>query len=145
MLLLFDTNTFTDYKHQFTKADYAHLVMSMVVWYELTATTIDNSDWQYYEALRLRAAKEERLLAPIMNDWRETAKLVARLRWQDKREGHGKTPSLPDATKLQNDALIARAAFLHGCCVVTSNLKDFARIQTLLDFAFLDAAVYFAL
>ena len=145
MLLLFDTNTFTNYRNQLDKADEAHLAVSMVVWYELTANTINRNDWQYYEALRQRAAQAGRLFTPTMNDWRETAKLVARLRFQDKRSGHGKTPPLADATRLQNDALIARTAFLHHCTVVTANLKDFERIRTFLKFNLLDAAEYFAL
>lgn len=143
MLLLFDTNTYTSYKQHFAKNDHAHLAMSIVIWYELTATTLHPSDLQAYEGLRHTAAAQGRLFTPTMSDWREAAKVVARLRFADKRAGHGKTPALSDATALQNDALIARAAFIHKCTVVTTNLKDFERLRHHWHFGLLDAADYF--
>lgn len=141
---LFDTSTFTAYKRHFREADFAAMALSMVVWYELAANPIDKSDKQRLEAWRLAAARENRLLTPTMQDWRLSAQLVARLRFQDRLQHHGRTPPSVNPIRLQNDALIARAAFVHNCYVVTVNRKDFERLQQELAFTLLDAADYFA-
>ena len=129
---LFDTNVFLSYGSLITNDELARSAMSIVVMYELTATTNDNSQRQRYEAVRRYYLKTDRLLVPTGNDWWEAAKLVARLRFGEKAARRGKTPPLPDAQRLQNDVLIARTAALSGCYVVTSNVDDFLRIQTYL-------------
>lgn len=139
---LFDTNVFQSYKTYLSDYDYSRMALSMVVWYELTANTITSDEWQTYEAWRNAAQKEKRLLTPTMNDWRECAKLVARVRWKEKRDHHGQTPRT-NATKLQNDALIARAAYLHDAVVVTGNTSDFLKLQHFLNFKFASANDYF--
>ena len=139
---LFDTNVFTAYKRLITPRDLARMALSMVVWYELTANTITPDDLQTYEAWRVAAQKENRLLTPTMNDWRECAKLVARARWQEKRDHHGLTPRT-EATKLQNDALIARAAYLRDAVVITNNVADFRKLKEFLNFKLTPANYYF--
>ena len=118
------------------------MALSMVVWYELTANTITLDDLQTYEAWRVAAQKENRLLTPTMNDWRECAKLVARVRWQEKRDHHGLTPRT-EAAKLQNDALIARAAYLRDAVVITNNVADFRKLKEFLNFKLTPADYYF--
>lgn len=129
---LFDTNVFHDYKYVMTERDLLASVLSVVVLYELTATTNDHSDRQRYEALRIHYHKAHNLLVPSLSDWWEAAKIVARIRYGEKVARSGKTPPLPDAQRLQNDVLIARTAAMNNCFVVTSNVDDFLKIQTYL-------------
>jgi len=98
---------------------------SIVVLYELTATTIRKSDFQDLDFIRQTFHKKGDLLVPTMTDWWETAKLIRRLRFGEKAASKGKTPKVTDAHRLQNDALIARSASLHDCFVVTTNIADF--------------------
>ena len=142
---VFDTNIFLSYKHRLTDSDITRMGLSIVVWYELTATTLDQTTWQLYESWRFLAYKQDRLLTPTMNDWRESAKLVARVRFDDKRRAHGLTPKDGHATQLQNDALIARAAYLKGFTVVTENVGDFQKLQRFLKFDLVPAKDYFGL
>ena len=127
---LFDTNVFLSYGKLVTNEELTRSTMSIVVMYELLATTNDASQHQHLEAVRSIYLKMDKLLVPTGNDWWESAKLVARLRFGEKSARRGKTPPLPDAQRLQNDVLIARTAALNGCYVVTSNVDDFLLIQT---------------
>ncbi len=129
---LFDTNVFLNYGSLITNDELARSTMSIVVMYELLATTNGQSQSQRYDAVRNLYLKMGKLLVPTGNDWWEAAKLVARLRFGEKSARGGKTPPLPDAQRLQNDVLIARTAVLNGCYVVTSNVDDFQFIQTYL-------------
>jgi len=99
--------------------------LSIVVLYELTATTIRKSDFQELDYIRQTFHKRGDLLVPTMTDWWETVKMIRRLRFGEKTAAQGKTPKMPDAYRLQNDALIARSASLHECFVVTTNINDF--------------------
>lgn len=142
---VFDTNVFQNYRRTITNADLGGAFLSIVVLYELTATTNDKSQRQYCEALRIYYHKQNKLLVPTMSDWWEAAKIVARIRYGEKVAGHGKTPPLPDAQRLQNDVLIARTATMHDCFVVTSNTADFLKIQTSLNkLEVVDAKDYFS-
>ena len=49
---IFDTNVFLNYQRLLTSRETARAAMSIVVLYELTATTNDKSQRQYYESLR---------------------------------------------------------------------------------------------
>ncbi len=122
---VFNTNVFLSYRKQMSKNDIATMKMSVVVLYELTATTNDKSDRQRYEGWKKQFSEKGKLLVPTMSDWWEAAKIVARIRYGDKIAGHGKTPPMPEAQRLQNDVLIARSAALHDCFVVTSNTAIF--------------------
>ncbi len=97
----------------------------MVVYYELTATTVEQPNLKLYEKWHRGFFKDGLLLTPAMTDWYETAKLVRRLRFGEKSASHGRTPKIPNAQKLQNDALIARTAWTNDCFIVTDNVGDF--------------------
>ena len=103
--------------------------LSIVVLYELTATTIRKSDFQELDYIRQTFHKRGDLLVPTMTDWWETVKMIRRLRFGEKTAAQGKTPKMPDAYRLQNDALIARSASLHECFVVTTNINDFNHFE----------------
>lgn len=124
---LLDTGVFIEYKPEISSTLIEKMKLSMVVLYELTATTIRKSDFQELNHIRQTFHKRGDLITPTMNDWWETAKMIRRLRFGEKSAAGGKTPKIPDASRMQNDALIARNAYLNDCYVVTTNFEDFAR------------------
>ncbi len=141
---VFDMNAFVDYKKAITDYHLSKMALSSVVLYELTATTIDKSLWQKYTAWRKFYEKDNLFLVPISDDWWEASKIVSRLRFGEKSAAQGKTPKLADAQKLQNDVLIARTAYARKFFVVTSNLKDFQKIQQFLNVEIVSAEEYFS-
>jgi len=120
-----DSAVFIQYDKQITPAIVEKMKLSMVVLYELMATTVDREYFQKLNAIRQIFLKRGDLITPVMTDWWETAKLIRRLRFGEKTASRGKTPKLTDARRLQNDALIARNAHLNDCFVVTTNYEDF--------------------
>lgn len=108
---VFDMNVFLQYKRLITDYHFKKMFLSAVVLYELTATTIEQSERQKYTAWRRNFTKLERFLVPTSEDWWEASKIVSRIRFGEKSASQGKTPKLADARKLQNDALIARTAY----------------------------------
>lgn len=122
---LFDTAVYIEYEKQITPNLFGKMKFSMIVLYELTATTIDKELLQKFNRIRQEYYRRGDLITPTMNDWWETAKLIRRLRFGEKTASGGKTPKMKDAHRLQNDALIARTAWTHDCFVVTTNANDF--------------------
>lgn len=122
---LFDTAVFIQYEKNLTSSILEKMKLSMVVLYELTATTIDKDYLQKLYEIRQIFYKRGDLLVPTMTDWWETAKMIRRLRFGEKTASKGKTPKMPDAHRLQNDALIARSASVNDCFIVTTNTNDF--------------------
>ena len=141
---VFDMNAFVQYKKAFTDYHFSKMALSSVVLYELTATTIDKSEWQKYTAWRKQFTKDGLYLVPNSDDWWEASKIVSRLRFGEKSAAQGKTPKLINAQKLQNDVLIARTAYAQKFFVVTSNLKDFQKIQQFLNVEIVSAEEYFS-
>ena len=141
---VFDMNVFVEYKEVLTEKDISKMALSSVVLYELTATTIDKSQWQKYTIWRRVFTKLNRFLVPNSEDWWEASKIVSRIRFGEKSASQGKTPKLSDAQKLQNDVLIARTAYAQKFFVVTSNFKDFQKIQQFLNVEIVSADDYFA-
>src|SRR5438128_948678 len=103
---VFDMNVFLEYKKSLTEKDIAQMALSSVVLYELTATTIDRSEWQKYAAWRKVFVDLDRFLVPTAEDWWESAKIASRIRHGEKSKAKGKTPKHPFIQKLQNDILI---------------------------------------
>jgi predicted nucleic acid-binding protein len=68
---------------------------------------------------------------------------VARVRYGAKAAARGLTPKDSAAHLLQNDALIARTAYLAKYYVVTGNIADFRKIQRFLNVEIVDAHDYF--
>lgn len=142
---VFDTNVFLEHRHKITESDLKKMALSVIVLYELTATTIDKSDLKRYETWRKQFDRDGLLLVPTTEDWWEVAKAVSRIRHGEKSASHGKTPPDPQAQRLQNDALIARTAQMNDCFVVTANLKDFSRLRPYMKFKVVSAKEYFDL
>ena len=90
---VFDTNIFSAYKKQLTEADKGKMALSLVVFYELTATKINSDKRRYWEELFKVHHKDKTLIVPSQEDWH----LCSRTIWLMHRnnEGIGK-----DATAL---------------------------------------------
>jgi len=119
---LLDTSVFSTYKKQID-ANFDSFHFSVVVFYELMASMIDESTMQKYEYWLKILDKADRLSIPNRTDWIISAKAVRRLRHL-KLIDKNLSP-----TALQNDALIARSSFTHKCFVVTDNIRDYALLQ----------------
>lgn len=130
---LLDSAVFIQYEKQISTSLFAKMKLSIVVLYELTATTIENEALQKIEIFKNVSSKRGDLITPTMSDWWETAKVIRRLRFGEKTAAGGKTPKTPDAARMQNDALIARSACLNNCYVVTTNIDDFNKFIPLMD------------
>ena len=113
---------FSTYKKQID-ANFASFHFSVVVFYELMASLIDESTLQKYEYWLKVLGKSGKLLMPTRTDWIMTAKAVRRLRHLQLIDKN------LSPTVLQNDALIARSSLLHKCFVVTDNIRDYALLQ----------------
>ncbi len=119
---LLDTSVFSTYKKQID-ANFDSFHFSVVVFYELMASMIDESTMQKYEYWLKVLDKADRLLIPNKTDWIISAKAVRRLRHLNLIDKN------LSPTALQNDALIARSSFMHKCFVVTDNIRDYALLQ----------------
>jgi len=119
---LLDTSVFSTYKKQIDE-NFDSFHFSVVVFYELMASMIDESTMQKYEYWLKVLDKADRLLIPNRTDWIISAKAVRRLRHLTLIDKN------LSPTALQNDALIARSSFMHKCFVVTDNIRDYALLQ----------------
>ena len=122
-----DSTSFIQYRKRITPSLLEKMKLSIVVLYELTATTVDKETLQEAEFLRKTTFKRGDLITPSMSDWWETAKMIRRLRFGEKSAAGGKTPKMTDASRMQNDALIARNASQNDCYIVTANIDDFVK------------------
>ena len=93
-----------------------------IVFYELTATSIDESILKKYERWRISLGKTDHVLIPTSNDWWEAAKAIRRLYIK-------KTTSVSKLKILQNNALIARLLVKNKGFVVTMDIDDYEIIQ----------------
>lgn len=118
---IFDTSVFTDYAARIENLLLDCLFPS-IIFYELVATSIDDSTLQRYERWRVLSNKNKLLINPTASDWWETSKAIRRLYVTP-----GEQPS--KIKTLRNDALIARLAVIHDGFVVTHDVDDFQVIQ----------------
>ena len=119
---LLDTSVFSTYSKQIDE-NFTSFHFSIVVFYELMASLIDEATLKKYEHWQSVLSRSGQLLIPTRSDWISSAKSVRRLRhlkFIDKNLS---------PTFLQNDALIARNCSIHKCFVVTDNVRDFTLLQ----------------
>ena len=119
---LLDTSVFSTYKKHIDLT-FNSFHFSIVVFYELMASMIDESTMQKYEYWLKILDNAGKLLIPTKTDWIISAQSVRRLRHL-KLINKNLSP-----TALQNDALIARIACTHKCFVVTDNIRDYQLLQ----------------
>lgn len=118
---IFDTSVFSPYA-KLIEPQIAHALFPSIVFYELTATSIDESILKKYERWRISLGKIDRVLTPTANDWWETAKAVRRLYIK-------KTTPVSKLKTLQNDALVAWLAVKNKGFVVTMDVDDYEIIR----------------
>ncbi len=128
-LRIFDTNIFSSYKKQLTDSDIVKMSLSLVVFYELTATKIYPDKRRYWDEVFEEQKKNKTLVSPNSTDWQ----ICSRTIWLMHRnnEGIGK-----DATAMQNDALICQSALSFSDetpFIVTDNIKHFALLADYLN------------
>jgi len=103
--------------------------LSSVVLYDLVAANIDQSAFQMYQSWKRAYGSSNRLLTPTWNDWFECSKVVRNLLRGQKSSMTGTVKKVTSAQQQQNDALIARTAWMHVCFVVTDNVRDFKKFE----------------
>ncbi len=99
---VFDSSVFSPYS-RLIEPQIPYALFPSIVFYELTATSIDESILKKYERWRISLGKIDRILTPTLNDWWETAKAIRRLYLK-------KTAPVSKLKILQNDALICKKA-----------------------------------
>ncbi len=105
------------------------MYLSTVVLYELIAANIDDQTYTKYASWKTAYGAVNKLLTPTATDWFECSKLIRNMLRGQKSQTRGQMPKVTSAQQQQNDALIARTAWLHNCFVVTNNVRDFARFE----------------
>lgn len=118
---VFDTSVFSPFGRKI-EPQIASALFPSIVFYELTASSVDQSTLKRYELWRRTLTKINRVLTPSSNDWWETAKSIRRLYLK-------KTAPISKLRSLQNDALIARLAVKNAGFVVTMDVDDFEVIK----------------
>ena len=118
---VFDTSVFSPYA-DLIEPQIAAALFPSIVFYELTATSIDESTLKKYERWRITLTKIDRVLTPTANDRWETAKAIRRLYLK-------KTGPVSKLKTLQNDALIARLSVKNDGFVVTQDVDDYEIIK----------------
>ncbi len=97
------------------------LWLSAVVLEELYAGVTGRSS-RIVERLERDFDRARRILVPNLSDWAEAGKVLARLAAECGYEQIGQA-------RLTNDALIAMSAARQGITVLTTNARDFARLE----------------
>jgi predicted nucleic acid-binding protein len=118
---VFDTSVFSPYG-KLIEPQISTALFPSIVFYELTATSIDESTLKKYERWRITLNKIDRVLTPTQTDWWETAKSMRRLYLK-------KTAPVSKLKTLQNDALIARLSTKNDGFVVTADVDDYEIIK----------------
>lgn len=115
---LFDTSVFSDYADRVDEFILS-IFFPTIVFYELVATSIDETNLQKYERWRVLLNRHNRILNPTARDWWETSRRLYLT----------KAAQQTKLKTLRNDALIARLSVIHDGFVVTHDVDDFQIIQ----------------
>lgn len=123
---IFDANVFSTHKNALTSNDYFNSALSVVVYYELTATKIESKKRRFWNKIVDFHRSQDTLLSPTADDWRVCSQMI----WQ-MHQNRENVPS--EATAFQNDALICQSAISwqradknqRSCAIITENTKHF--------------------
>ena len=118
---IFDTSTIIQFSEN-VESLYHSARFPSIVFFELIATSTDESTYQKYSRWHNALKKADRMLTPTENDWWETAKMICRMY----------LTKISQETKfktLRMDALIARLAVKNDGFVVTVDVDDFESIK----------------
>ncbi len=127
---IFDSNAYSSYKNKLKPSDIQNSALSMIVFYELTATKITSKKRRLWDGYFRFHQSNDTLITPTKEDWRICSQII----WQMHLNGE----SVPKpATALQNDALICQSAISWHlanpaehppCAIITENFKHFSLI-----------------
>jgi predicted nucleic acid-binding protein len=118
---IFDTSTIIEYSEN-VESLYHSALFPSIVFFELIATSIDESSFKKYSRWHSALKKADRMLTPTENDWWETSKTIRRM-YLSKIAQESKLKTL------RMDALIARLAVKNDGFIVTVDFDDFALIK----------------
>ena len=118
---IFDTSVFPDYAKEIEN-QIIFCLFPTIIFYELVATSLDDSTLQKYERWHSLHNKNKSLINPTQTDWWETSKAIRRLYLM-------KAAPQSKLKTIRNDALISRLAAMHDGFVVTHDIDDFQIIQ----------------
>ena len=145
---VFDSSAFISYKRQIIENEKVlrAMALSLVVLCELTATNIKRETLQIFEQWRENYHADGLLIVPSMLDFWNTAKKIRALKIAEEKDFRKLQRPPDDALRLQNDTLIAyTVGQTENCYLVTSNVKDFERLQRVIDFEFQSSDKFFGL
>ncbi len=142
---VFDTNVFVNFLEHLSKKEFYKVSFSIVVLYELVARPIAPENFEIFDEWRATYKDLDRLIIPNYDDIWTSAQAVRKLRLAQQKLHKGITPAMENATKFQNDAVIARSAFANDCFLVTANTKDFDELRKFMRFDYVTAQDYFGL
>jgi predicted nucleic acid-binding protein len=142
---VFDTNIFISYKKQvFNDKVTSKMALSLVVLCELVYSSKNQKILQLYEDWRKDFYKDGLLIVPSMLDFWNAAKKIRALKIQEDKDTQKIQRPDDDTVRLQNDALIAYTiSQTKDYFLVTDNVKDFTRLQRVIDFEFQTASDFF--
>ncbi len=143
---VFDTNVFISYKQQLYADDkfFNAMALSLVVLCELTYSSRSRKTLQLYEKWREDFYQNDLLIVPSVSDFWNSAKKIRTLKIQEEKDSIKTQRPDDDAIRLQNDALIAYTiSQKSNYFLVTDNVKDFSRLQRVINFDFISATEFF--
>ncbi len=118
---ILDTNVIIEYQEEI-ESIFHSVYLPSIVFFELLATSIDNSELQKYTRWRNALKKTDRILSPTEADFWETGKAINRMYLN-------KIAQESKLKKLRMDALIARLAVKSNNFIVTVDVDDFEIIR----------------
>lgn len=118
---ILDTSTIIGYRSQIETVLLSAFIPS-IVFFELLATSIDQSELKKYSRWRDALKKADHILSPTENDFWETGKTINRM-YLNKIAQESKLKTL------RMDALIARLAVKSKNFIVTVDVDDFEIIK----------------
>lgn len=133
---IFDTSSVIQYSEN-VELLYHSALFPSIVFFELIATSTDESTFKKYSRWHNALKKANRMLTPTENDWWETAKMIRRM-YRNKIAQETKLKSL------RMDALIARLAVKNDGFIVTVDVDDFELIKKAMpDLQIISASKFF--
>lgn len=118
---IFDTSTVIEYSVEVENL-YHSAFFASIVFFELIATSTDNSTLKKYSRWREAFKKAERIVSPSENDFWETGKTINRMYLN-------KIAQQSKLKKLRMDALLARLVVKSKNFIVTVDTDDFEIIK----------------
>ncbi len=133
---IFDTSSIIEHSER-VESLYHSALFPSIVFFELIATSTDESTYKKYSRWHKALKRADRMLTPTENDWWETARMIRRMYL-------GKIAQETKLKTLRMDALIARLAVKNDGFVITVEVDDFELIKKAMpDLQIISASKFF--